>query len=293
MDMDLDKRGVFDNKAMSADLTMGLAIDDWGSGLQIAQSEATMAMTGAGLGNGFTVSTWDADKASEPVDRDACDATAEVSMDVFVSSIEKRKWAPSTKAPTSAPTHAPTPQPTHAPTPKPVTVEGAATFAGVSVAEAMDSSDIFAAAIASVAGVPPERVTITSISAASSRRRLADEIVVTYEITATTEAEASSVVQQLESTTAEEVTAAVAEAAAASDDTAAASTLSAVEATSVEAWVATSAPTPAEPAGGASGGGSTNSAGGGIMIIAIVICAVVLVLCGGGGVYYYKYRHSM
>ena len=209
---------------------MGLAIDEWGSGLQIAQSEATMAMTGAGLGNGFTVGTWDADKVSEPVDRDACDATAEVSMDIFVSSIEKRKWVPPTEAPTPQPTRAPTPRPTptptRAPTPEPVVVEGSAAFAGVSVAEAMDSKDIFATAIASVAGVTPDRVTITSISAASSRRRLADEIVVAYEIAATTEAEASSVVQQLESTTAEEVTAAVAEAAAASDDTAAASTLS-------------------------------------------------------------------
>ena len=294
-DMDLDMHGVFGSAAMSSELAMGLAIDEWGSGLQIAQSEATMAMTGAGLGSGFTVGTWDADKASEPVDRDACDATAEVTMDIFVSSIEKRKWVQPTEAPTPAPTTKPTPRPTptptRAPTPEPVTVEGAATFAGVSVAEAMDSKDIFATAIASVAGVAPERVTITSISAASTRRRrLADEIVVAYEIAATTEAEAASVVQQLETTTAEEVTAAVAEAAAASNDT---STLSAVEATSVEAWVATAAPTPAEPAGGASGGGSTNSAGGGIMIIAIAVCAIVLVLCGGGGIYYYKYRHSM
>merc|ERR1719421_2529350 len=128
MDMDLDKRGVFGSKAMSADLTMGVAVDEWGSGLQIAQSEATMAMTGAGLGNGFTVGTWDADKASEPVDRDACDATAEVSMDVFVSSIEKRKWVPPTEAPTLAPTMKPTPRPTptptRAPTPESVVVEG-------------------------------------------------------------------------------------------------------------------------------------------------------------------------
>ena len=217
-------------------------------------------------------------------------------MDVFVSSIEKRKWVPPTEAPTPQPTHAPTPRPTptptRAPTPEPVVVEGSAAFAGVSVAEAMDSKDIFATAIASVAGVTPDRVTITSISAASSRRRLADEIVVAYEITATDEASASAVVQQLESTTAEEVTAAVAAAAAASDDTAAASALSAVEATSVEAWVATSAPTPAEPAGGSSGGGS-NAAGGGIMVIAIAVCAVVLVLCGGGGIYYYKFRNNM
>ena len=155
-----------------------------------------MAMAGAGLGNGFTIGTWDADKASEPVDRDACDATAEVSMDIFVSSIEKRKWVPPTEAPTPQPTRAPTPRPTptptRAPTPEPVTVEGAATFAGVSVAEAMDSKDILATAIANVAGVAPERVTITSISAASSRRRLADEIVVAYEITATDEASASA-----------------------------------------------------------------------------------------------------
>ena len=38
MDMDLDKRGVFGSKAVSSELAMGLAIDDWGSGLQIAQS---------------------------------------------------------------------------------------------------------------------------------------------------------------------------------------------------------------------------------------------------------------
>merc|ERR1719271_134327 len=115
-DMDLDMRGVFGSADMSSDLTMGVAIDEWGSGLQIAQSEATMAMTGAGLGSGFTVGTWDADKASEPVDRDACDATAEVAMNIFVSSIEKRKWVPPTEAPTPQPTRAPTPRPTPTPT---------------------------------------------------------------------------------------------------------------------------------------------------------------------------------
>ena len=167
-----------------------------------------MAMTGAGLGNGFTVGTWDADKAAEPVDRDACDATAEVSMDVFVSSLEKRKWVPPTKAPTPQPTHAPTPapttkpssQPTRAPTPTPTpkptpgptlapteapVVAGSLTLSGISVADASgeESKAVLRGAIADVAGVSKSAVTILGVASASARRRrLQAGVVVDYKI---------------------------------------------------------------------------------------------------------------
>tara|TARA_Y100000996_G_scaffold409043_1_gene389081 strand:+ start:154 stop:702 length:549 start_codon:yes stop_codon:yes gene_type:complete len=67
------------------------------------------------------------------------------------------------------------------PTPKPLTVKGAATFESksVSVDEAIDFKDILATAIANVAGVAPERVTITSISAAGPSAKLT---VIVYEI---------------------------------------------------------------------------------------------------------------
>ena len=158
-----------------------------------------MAMTGAGLGNGFTVGTWDADKASEPVDRDACDATAEVSMDVFVSSIEKRWWVPPTKAPTGPDTEAdaeahaaPTPRPTPTPTPGPTlapteapVVAGSLTLSGISVADASgeESKAVLRGAIADVAGVSKSAVTILGVASASARRRrLRAGVVVDYKI---------------------------------------------------------------------------------------------------------------
>ena len=318
MDMDLDKRGVFGSKAVSSELAMGLAIDDWGSGLQIAQSEATMAMTGAGLGNGFTVGTWDADKASEPVDRDACDATAEVSMDVFVSSIEKRKWVPPTKAPTPQPTHAPTPRPTptptRAPTPTPTpgptlapteapVVAGSLTLSGISVADASgeESKAVLRGAIADVAGVSKSAVTILGVASASARRRrLQAGVVVDYKIELTDHEASEDAAANLASASPTEVDEAIVDAA---KDENAEAVFAAVATTSLTSTVvaATDAPTAAprptprptpEPAGGSSGGGSANNAGGGVMIIAIAVCAVVLVLCGGGGIYYYKSRNN-
>ena len=286
-----------------------------------------MAMTGAGVGNGFTVGTWDADKASEPVDRDACDATAEVSMDVFVSSLEKRKWVPPTKAPTPQPTHAPTPapttkpssQPTRAPTPTPTpkptpgptlapteapVVAGSLTLSGISVADASgeESKAVLRGAIADVAGVSKSAVTILGVASASARRRrLQAGVVVDYKIELTDHEASEDAAANLASASPTEVDEAIVDAA---KDENAEAVFAAVATTSLTSTVvaATDAPTAAprptprptpEPAGGSSGGGSANNAGGGIMIIAIAVCAVVLVLCGGGGIYYYKSRHSM
>merc|ERR1719421_1697010 len=272
-----------------------------------------MAMTGAGLGNGFTVGTWDADKAAEPVDRDACDATAEVSMDVFVSSLEKRKWVPPTKAPTPQPTHAPTTkpssQPTRAPTPTPTpkptpgptlapteapVVAGSLTLSGISVADASgeESKAVLRGAIADVAGVSKSAVTILGVSSASARRRrLQAGVVVDYKIELTDHEASEDAAANLASASPTEVDEAIVDAA---KDENAEAVFAAVATTSLTSTVvaATDAPTAAprptprptpEPAGGSAGG---------IMIIAIAVCAVALVLCGGGGVYYYR-RNKM
>merc|ERR1719352_2047184 len=278
-----------------------------------------MAMTGAGLGNGFTVGTWDADKAAEPVDRDACDATAEVSMDVFVSSLEKRKWVPPTKAPTPQPTHAPTPRPTptptRAPTPTPTpgptlapteapVVAGSLTLSGISVADASgeESKAVLRGAITDVSGVSKSAVTILGVASASARRRrLQAGVVVDYKIELADHEASEDAAANLASASPTEVDEAIVDAA---KDENAEAVFAAVATTSLTSTVvaATDAPTAAPrptprptpvPAGGSSGGGSANNAGGGVMIIAIAVCAVVLVLCGGGGIYYYKSRHNM
>ncbi|KAH8048463.1 6-phosphogluconolactonase [Aureococcus anophagefferens] len=64
------------------------------------------------------------------------------------------------------------PEPTHAPTSPRYEVVGKMTFAGVSLEDAAEHEQVFVDAIADVAGVPPEDVSITSFAAAAARRRL-------------------------------------------------------------------------------------------------------------------------
>ena len=86
-------RGFFGSEDMYSDMSMGLAFDDFAwFDAELADSEASMAMTGAGLGEGFTVSTWDADATQGTVDRAACDAVVDVDLSLFMASPEKRKF---------------------------------------------------------------------------------------------------------------------------------------------------------------------------------------------------------
>ncbi|KAH8072440.1 DNA-directed 5'-3' RNA polymerase [Aureococcus anophagefferens] len=64
----------------------------------------------------------------------------------------------------------PSPRPTAAPMAPTYEVAGTMAFAGVSVEDAAAHEDVFVAAIAGVAGVPPEDVSITSFAAAARRR---------------------------------------------------------------------------------------------------------------------------
>ena len=130
-----------------------------------------MAMTGAGLGEGFTVSTWDADATQGTVDRAACDAVVDIEVSLFAASPEKRDLYD--------------------------VVTGAATFSGITVADANTPAAraVFQDAVARVADVDADRVTILSVSAAA-RRRLTDAITVEFEIRAKEE-EAAGVNDQL------------------------------------------------------------------------------------------------
>ena len=98
--------------------------------------------------------------------------------------------APITPAPTPAPTRPPTPRPTSTPTPEPTpmptkapVVAGSLTLSGISVAEASgeESKAVLQGAIADVAGVATEAVTILGVAAAR-RRRLQAGVVVDYKI---------------------------------------------------------------------------------------------------------------
>jgi len=80
------------------------------------------------------------------------------------------------------PSPMPTAKPTMEPTPAPF-IEGSVSFAGLTEDDAVAHEDVIINAIADVAGVPPAAVTILSMSA-SARRRLADEVIVEYEIEA-------------------------------------------------------------------------------------------------------------
>ena len=169
---DANMRGFFGSEDMYSDMSMGMAFDDFAwFDAELADSEASMAMTGAGLGEGFTVSTWDADATQGTVDRAACDAVVDIEVSLFAASPEKRDLYD--------------------------VVTGAATFSGITVADANTPAAraVFQDAIARVAGVDADRVTILSVSAAA-RRRLTDAITVEFEIRAK-EDEAAGVNDQL------------------------------------------------------------------------------------------------
>ena len=127
---------------------------------------------------------------------------------------------------------------------------GAVEFSGVAVADAEAAEDVFARAIARVAGVNASHVRIVSISEANAlaaRRRLDEAsasggVIVEYEIDSPDAAAAEEVLETLEQTDAAAVTEAIVEEAAAADPGISA-TLSDVEAVSIVSWMATDAPT--------------------------------------------------
>ena len=159
---DANMRGFFGSEDMYSDMSMGLAFDDFAwFDAELADSEASMAMTGAGLGEGFTVSTWDADATQGTVDRAACDAVVDVDLSLFMASPEKRKFKADN------------------------VIAGAATFSGITAADADTAAAraVFRDAIARVTGVDKDQVRILSVSAAAAaRRRLTESVTVEFEV---------------------------------------------------------------------------------------------------------------
>ena len=159
---DANMRGFFGSEDMYSDMSMGLAFDDFAwFDAELADSEASMAMTGAGLGEGFTVSTWDADATQGTVDRAACDAVVDVDLSLFMASPEKRKFKADD------------------------VIAGAATFSGITAADADTAAAraVFRDAIARVTGVDKDQVRIVSVSAAAAaRRRLTESVTVEFEV---------------------------------------------------------------------------------------------------------------
>ena len=157
---DANMRGFFGSEDMYSDMSMGLAFDDFAwFDAELADSEASMAMTGAGLGEGFTVSTWDADATQGTVDRAACDAVVDIDLSLFMASPEKRKFKADD------------------------VIAGAATFSGIAAADADTAAAraVFRDAIARVTGVDKDQVRIVSVSAAA-RRRLTESVTVEFEV---------------------------------------------------------------------------------------------------------------
>ena len=159
---DANMRGFFGSEDMYSDMSMGLAFDDFAwFDAELADSEASMAMTGAGLGEGFTVSTWDADATQGTVDRAACDAVVDIDLSLFMASPEKRKFKADN------------------------VIAGAATFSGITAADADTAAAraVFRDAIARVTGVDKDQVRILSVSAAAAaRRRLTESVTVEFEV---------------------------------------------------------------------------------------------------------------
>ena len=159
---DANMRGFFGSEDMYSDMSMGMAFDDFAwFDAELADSEASMAMTGAGLGEGFTVSTWDADATQGTVDRADCDAVVDLDLSLFMASPEKRKFKADD------------------------VVAGAATFSGITAADADTAAAraVFRDAIARVAGVDKDQVRILSVSAAAAaRRRLTESVTVEFEV---------------------------------------------------------------------------------------------------------------
>jgi len=159
---DANMRGFFGSEDMYSDMSMGMAFDDFAwFDAELADSEASMAMTGAGLGEGFTVSTWDADATQGTVDRAACDAIVDIDLSLFMASPEKRKFKADN------------------------VIAGAATFSGITAADADTAAAraVFRDAIARVTGVDKDQVRILSVSAAAAaRRRLTESVTVEFEV---------------------------------------------------------------------------------------------------------------
>ena len=103
-----------------------------------------------------------------------------------------------TYAPTSQPTTpSPTPEPTLAPTDAPV-VAGALTLSGISVEEVTEEAEaVIRDAIAQVAGVTQDAVTILNVASAR-RRRLQTGVVVDYKIESTDLATSEDAADQLQ-----------------------------------------------------------------------------------------------
>ena len=89
-------------------------------------------------------------------------------------------------------------------------VVGDMTVSGITYEDAVANPGIFVNAIATEAGVDSDAVTVT-ITDASTRRRLADEIVVSYEITVLSETQADDLVTDMAAITEAEMTDAISE----------------------------------------------------------------------------------
>jgi len=156
-------RGVFGSDDMRADMSMGMAFDDFAwFGAPLAESEASMAMTGAGIGEGFTVSTWDGDAAQGTLVRADCNAVVDLDLSLLMDARDVGciAWCPEYD----------------------VVITGAAMFSGITAADAntVAAQEVFQDAIARVAGVDKDQVRILSVSAAA-RRRLTDSVTVEFD----------------------------------------------------------------------------------------------------------------
>ena len=190
-------------------------------------------------------------------------------------------------SPTPAPL-APTPRPSPAPTDAVVhVVVGSLTVAGVDLAAAVAEADVFVAAVADVAAVAVDAVTV-ELSAAR-RRRLSAGVVVAYTVEAASEDAAADLADGLAEATTTDFDGAIAAAAAGSPTFAAASTtaLTPPEATTVAAD--DDAPSSSKKSDGA------DSASGSLVVVVAVVAvllvagaaAAVVVLRNGG-----KTRHD-
>jgi len=220
---------------------------------------------------------------------------------VPISSPTPQPAATTTPEPMAQPAPMPTPSPTldvppdSKPTLRPassptlsasVIVGGTWTCSGISVDTAENFEDVFAEALASVAGVSVTRV---SLAIGDSRRRLLDEetVVVTYEVDAS-ESTADDVAATLNTATTDDMDAALYDAA---DAAGASSTFSQVSTASFTTNADTERPSP-RPVGGKSGskGGSKKSSNpllpvivgvsvGGVALIAGCVILLLCVLC--------------
>ena len=115
--------------------------------------------------------------------------------------------------PTPQPTHGPTPEPTRAPTSPAYTVTGDLSFSGMAYADAVENEAVFVAAIADIAGVADDQVSVEfTMETAERRRRLDDSLtlVVSYVIQASTETFADAVTATITASDVDDVDTAIA-----------------------------------------------------------------------------------